>query len=313
MVMDPDAADMMAALKRMLPLPSGETIASEYRAGRAAEVAQRQVEIIPVTQVVDFVVMGTGGKVFVRSYRDGGDPSLRPTLIYMHGGGFVTCSIETHDAYCRTLARETGMTILSIDYRLAPEHPFPAGFEDCRDVLLWAASEAARARGVDPNKLIVGGDSAGGAFAAALCLWARDTRGPQIAHQLLVYPVINNDFTTRSYVENGRDYYLTTDAMRWFWRQYLGDENRVADPLATPGRAADLAGLPPATVVTAGYDPLRDEGADYARRLDEAGVPVAYREYPGTFHGFAGIDSLDSARRSRAFIVKRLRQAGGVS
>ena len=312
MAMDRDAAEMMAALKHMMPLPSGQTVAADYRAGRAAEAAKREIAVLPVSQIEDLTVAGSRGPIPVRIYREGMGAAPRPTLLYMHGGGFVTCSIATHDGYCRALARETGLTIVSIEYGLAPEHPYPQGFEDCRDVLLWAARESARARGIDPERLMVGGDSAGGAFAAALTLWARDQGAPSIVHQLLIYPVIANDFKTRSYIENGQDYYLTADAMRWFWRQYLGDENGVADVLAAPGRAEDLTGLPPATVVTAGYDPLRDEGASYAKRLEAAGVPVAYRDYAGTFHGFAGIDTLESARASRAFIVARLRQAGGL-
>lgn len=309
MPMDADAEAMMTLLKQMAPLPTAETIAHEYRAARAADLAGREIEVIPVDHVETFEIPREDGAVTVRLYRHGGDAGPRPLIIYMHGGGFVTCSIETHDGYCRSLARETGLAVLSVDYRLAPEHPYPAAFQDCLVALNWAASDKAAAKGVDTDRLIVAGDSAGGALAAALCIWSRDHDGPRIMHQVLIYPVIENDFSTISYVENAFDYYLTTESMRWFWRQYIGDETAEADHFAAPGRAIDLSGLPAATVITAGYDPLRDEGAAYARRLGDAGVEVEYRDYPGTFHGFAGMFNLESARQSFAFIKERLAAA----
>lgn len=308
--MDSDARQMMDLLTAAAPVPTYNTVAAAYRARQDATLAARAIDPLPITQVETFDVPAAGGAVTVRLYLDGDDPAPRPTLIYMHGGGFVTCSIDSHDAYCRRLAQETGIAVLSVDYRLAPEHPYPAGFEDCRDVLVWAAGTTAGERGIDGTRLAVGGDSAGGAFAAALCLWARDTGGPKIVHQVLIYPVVANDFTTPSYRENASGYFLTTEAMRWFWRQYLGAEERSVDAYAAPGVASDLAELPPATIVTATFDPLRDEGADYARRLSTAGVAVEYRDYPA-FHGFAGIESLASANASRQFIVDRLKAALG--
>jgi acetyl esterase len=308
MPMDADAQQLMEALKVMAPLPKMGDVAEEYRARQAASLAQRAKEVVQIARVETFEVPGEDGPVRVRLFVDGEGAAPKPTLLYMHGGGFVTCSIDTHDAYCRLLAQESGWAVLSVDYRLAPEHPYPAGFHDARDALLWATSDAAATKGIDRSRIAVGGDSAGGAFAAALTLWARDRGGPSIIHQLMIYPVIDNDFTTGSYRDNAHDYYLTTEAMRWFWRQYLGDENAACDVYAAPGRATDLSGLPPATVITAGYDPLRDEAAHYARRLEQAGVPVEYRDYAGTFHGFAGLDMLESARASRAFIVSRLKQ-----
>jgi len=311
MPMDADALQMLNLLKQMAPLPTAATVAHEYRARQAETQKDRVVVVTEVTRVETFEISGEHGPVRVRLYIDGVDPAPRPALLYMHGGGFVTCSIDTHDGYCRQLAAETGMAVVSVDYRLAPEYPFPIPFDDCRDALLWTSGPEAAAKGIDTAWIAVAGDSAGGAIAAALCLWARDRSEPAIAHQLLIYPVINNDFTTASYHDNGIDYFLTREAMRWFWTQYLGDCDAPADALAAPGRAADLAGLPPATVITAGYDPLRDEGAAYAERLAQAGVEVAYRDFPGTFHGFAGMDMLQSGRDSRAFIVGRLKQASG--
>lgn len=308
--MDDDAKQIMDLLAATAPLPTADTVAAPYRERQAAMLAARAIEELPVTRVETFAVGGEGGPIRVRLYADGDDPAPRPTLIYMHGGGFVTCSIESHDHYCRRIATETGLAVLSVDYRLAPEHPYPAAFEDGRDVLHWAAGDAAAGHGIDGSRIALGGDSAGGALTAALCLWARDHRGPAIAHQLLIYPVMANDFTTGSYIENARDYFLTTESMQWFWRQYLGDENRDADTFAAPGKAADLSNLPPATIITAAFDPLRDEGADYARRLEAAGVPVEYRDYPA-FHGFAGVEAIACANTSRRFIVDRLTAAMG--
>ena len=308
--MDQDTKQVMDLLKSMAPLPTNETVPHEYRAQAAAALAARPVEERPVTLVETFDIAGAGGPVRVRLYIDGNDPAPRPTLLYMHGGGFVTCNIDSHDLYCRRLAQETGLAILSVDYRLAPEHPHPAAFEDSRDTLLWVASDKAAERGIDGSRIAVGGDSAGGALAAALCLWARDTGGPAITHQVLIYPVIDNRFTTPSYQENAHDYYLTAEAMQWFWRQYIGDEHREVDVLAAPGRATDLSRLPPATIVTANFDPLRDEAADYARRLEAAGVAVGYRDYPA-FHGFAGMEMIASANESRRYIVARLKTAMG--
>lgn len=309
MPLDPDARQMVDLLESIAPVPNAHTVAYEYREGRAADLAERQVEVIPVDQVETFDVEGRGGPVTVRCYRHGSEQGNRPTLLYMHGGGFVTCSIETHDPYCRTLARETGLTIVSIDYRLAPEHPYPAGFEDCLDVLNWAVSDEARRHGIDRSRIIVSGDSAGGALAAALAIWARDNGGPPIIHQLLIYPVTLNDFSTASYAENAEGFYLTQEAMRWFWKQYIGEEEGEVDQFSAPGSASDLSGLPPATIITAGYDPLRDDGAKFAARLEEANVPVVYRDFAGAFHGFAGMFTLDCAQQSLKFIVEQLKAA----
>ncbi|MGE3822185.1 MAG: alpha/beta hydrolase, partial [Isosphaeraceae bacterium] len=172
-----------------------------------------------------------------------------------------------------------------VDYRLAPEHPFPAAVDDAEAATRWVA-ERGRSLGLDPDRLAVGGDSAGGNLAAVVARRARDAGSPALAYQCLIYPATDADFETPSYLENAEGFLLTRAAMMWYWNHYLADPSRRADPDASPLRAADLAGLPPATVVTAEYDPLRDEGNAYAQRLEASGVPVRHRRYEGLIHGF---------------------------
>jgi acetyl esterase len=307
MPLDPDAEALMQMIKQAFPCPVAGTDAATYRAASSVRLAPH--DPLKIDRVETFEIAGKAGALTVRLYVDGTGAELRPTLIYYHGGGFVTCNIDTHDDFCRTVAQESGWAILSVDYRLAPEHPYPAALDDAYAALVWAASSAGTARGIDAARIGVGGDSAGGAIAASVAIAARGRGGPAIAHQLLIYPVIDVGFDTASYRDNGTDYFLTTEAMRWFWDQYLGTESHRTDPLAVPGREADLSGLPAATVITAGYDPLRDEGADYAARLRAAGVPVTYRCFEGAFHGFAGMDTLACAKEARALMVDRLKQA----
>jgi len=261
----------------------------------------------PVASVSDRSIPGPGGPLGLRIYRPAAGP--RPALVYFHGGGFVIGSLETHDGTCRALANASGCTIVSVDYRLAPEHRFPAAPEDCYAALRFAA-EAGAEIGVDPSRLAVGGDSAGGNLAAVTALLARERRGPDLAFQLLVYPVTDARFDTPSYRENAEGYFLTAKMMRWFWDHYLEHTHQAEDPLASPLRAKDLAGLPPALVVTAGYDPLRDEGEAYAARLREAGVDTELKRYPGMFHGFFSMyDALDDGRDALERAGAALRRA----
>jgi len=215
------------------------------------------------------------------------------------------------DQPCRMLTNATGCVTVSVDYRLAPEHKFPAAPEDCYAVTKWIAGNAA-ALNVDPQRIAVGGTSAGGNLAAAVALLARDRRGPRLLLQLLIYPVTNYDFTTGSYHENATGYVLTTEDMRWFWRHYLTREEQAGEPAASPLRAKSLADLPPALVITAGCDPLRDEGEAYAARLRDAGVPVTLTQYPGMFHGFIRMTRiLDQARAGLDEMAGALRKALG--
>jgi acetyl esterase len=308
MPLDPDAEALMQMIKQAVPSPGAGTNAAAYRAASNGRVVQR--DPVAIGRVETFQIPGNAGNLMVRFYADGPAAGLRPTLIYFHGGGFVTCNIDTHDAFCRILSKESGWAILSVNYRLAPEHPYPAALDDAYAALEWAASTDGTAHGIDAARIGVGGDSAGGAIAASLAIAARARGGPALAHQLLIYPVIDVDFETASYRDNGTDYFLTSNAMKWFWDQYLGSEGDRTDPFAVPGRETDLSDLPAATVITAGYDPLRDEGADYAARLRAAGVQTTYRCFEGAFHGFAGMDMLTCAGEARALMVDQLKQAG---
>jgi acetyl esterase len=207
-------------------------------------------------------------------------------IVYFHGGGWVIGELDTVDNPLRRIANRTGAVVVSVDYRLAPEHVYPAAFDDSYAATAWVAEHAAELGG-DPERVAVSGDSAGGNLAAAVAIAARDRQGPRLAAQLLIYPVTDFDFTTESYEQNGEGYLLTKGSMQWFWAHYLGAQDLGKDPYACPARADDLAGLPPAFVATAEFDPLRDEGEAYAAKLRIAGVDVTAKRYDGMLHGFA--------------------------
>lgn len=262
----------------------------------------------PVAHVEDRVVPGPAGEIPVRIYTPEGE-GPHPVLVYFHGGGFVLCDLDTHDSTCRSLANAGGCAVVSVDYRLAPEAKFPAAPEDCYAATCWVADQPPSPT-FDTSRLAVGGDSAGGNLAAVVSLMARDRGGPRIDHQLLIYPVTDCAFETTSYRDNAEGYFLTREMMKWFWHHYLPDESAAGSPLASPLRAEKLEGLPPATVITAEFDPLRDEGEAYAARLEAAGVPVRTRRFDGMFHGFFGMtDRIDDARKAVAHAGDALRQA----
>jgi acetyl esterase len=210
---------------------------------------------------------------------------LAPCLVFFHGGGFVIGNLDSHDVVCRKLADEGQLIVIAVDYRLAPEHKFPAGVEDVVTATKWIADNA-RELGIDASRLSVGGDSAGGNLAAVVAISARDGNGPAIAGQVLIYPGTDFAMTHPSHSEPETSILLTHSVIRWFRDNYLNGAADVDDWRASPARVKSLTGLPPAYVLTAGADPLRDEGDEYAKRLKEAGVPVTYRTFPGQFHGF---------------------------
>ena len=254
---------------------------------------------------------GRDGAVPVRVYRPAGvaATTLLPGLVYFHGGGWVIGDLDTHDVLCRQLTAEAGITVASVDYRLAPEHKFPAAVDDAWEATRWVSASAERL-GIDARRLAVGGDSAGGNLAAVVALLARDAGGPSIAYQALLYPVTDLDAESRSYTDFADGYMLTRDSMRWFAAQYLAAKDQATDWRVSPLRAATLAGLPPALIVTAGFDPLRDEGEAYARRLRDADVRADYACYGGMLHGFVGMGRLlDSGNRAVSHIAASLREA----
>ncbi|MGE5619677.1 MAG: alpha/beta hydrolase [Sphingomonadaceae bacterium] len=261
-----------------------------------------------VARVEDRWIAGPGGPLRVRLYTPAGrDPF--PILVYFHGGGFVVGNVDTHDSLCRAIANAGGCIVASVDYRLAPEHKFPAAVEDAYAATRWVAGNAALLGG-DPDRLAVGGDSAGGNLAAVVALRARDEEGPRIRHQLLIYPVTDYSFDTPSYRENGSGYMLSRADMEWFWAHYLASEADGRHFHASPLRAEDLSGLPPALVLTAEFDPLRDEGEAFAARLWDSGVPVTLTRYEGMVHGFVRfLSTLDAAKKAVDQIGEALREA----
>jgi acetyl esterase len=288
-------------------LPPVETLTPEEarRQMIVASVALGPAEA--VYAVEDRWIDGAADKLPVRIYRPSGARPL-PVLVYFHGGGWVVGSVATHDGYCRALSNAAGVAIVSVDYRLAPEHCFPAAAEDAYAATKAIASLAAEL-GLDPQRLAVGGDSAGGNLAAAVALMARDRSGPSLAMQLLIYPVTDAACDTPSSRENAAGYGLTSTAMQWFWRQYAPQAEDQAHPYAAPLRAADLRHLPPAVILTAEYDPLRDEAEDYAHRLEAASVRVKLTRYDGMIHGFVRrLVQFDRAREALADTAAALRQ-----
>lgn len=261
--------------------------------------------------VRDYAFDGPHGDVPVRVYRPDAETvdTPTPTLVFYHGGGWTLGTLDSADDLCRNLARRVGGVVVSVDYRLAPEHPFPAGLDDAYAALEWAA-ENAETFGGDGSTLVVAGTSAGGNLAAAVALSAQEFNGPTISHQALFYPITDYAFDTDSYAENADGPLLTRADMEWFWEQYLRSPVDGANPYASVLRASesDLSGLPPATVVTAGFDPLRDDGAAYAERLSEANVDVDHHHYPTMAHGFLSLtDSVDVADEAFDAVAGRIR------
>ena len=310
MPLDPQAKAFLDPLNAV-DLPALSTLSPNALRGMFQTMAPG-AEPEAVARVADRSFPGPAGEVPIRIYTpEGAGP--HPVLVYFHGGGFVVCDLESHDGLCRKLANAGSTLVISVDYRLAPEAKFPAGPEDCYAATRWV-SQNAHELGGDPGRIAVGGDSAGGNLATVVCLMARERGGPEIRHQLLLYPVTNRDFDTVSYIENQEGYLLTREMMIWFWDHYLERAEDGSNPLASPLVAEDLSGLPSTTLVTAEFDPLRDEGEAYARRLEEAGVPVFHHRYDGMFHGFLAMSGIvDRADSAISELGSRLRNAMGRS
>ena len=286
--LDPDAAAVFKAFQEA-GRPAYETLTPPRLASSIWRPASSAIPEPPELESVrPLAIPAPHGSIPARVYtpktlrQDGG---LAPCLVFFHGGGWVIGDLDSHDVVCRKLADEGQSIVISVDYRLAPEHKFPAAVDDAIASTQWIADNA-RQLGVDASRLTVGGDSAGGNLAAVVAIAARDGNGPAISGQVLIYPAIDFAMTHPSHSEPETSILLTHSVIRWFCDHYLNGAADIHDWRASPARAKTLIGLPPAYVLTAGADPLRDEGDEYADRLKKAGVPVTYRHFPGQFHGF---------------------------
>jgi len=287
--------------------PLYELTLEQARAADLADILAGGGDVEPVHHVTDRTFPGPDGELPVRIYRPDLDGPLA-TLVYFFGGGWTLGSIETSDGVCRALANAAGCQVVTPGYRLAPEHPFPAAVHDCLAAVEWVADRAAEL-GADPERIAVGGDSAGGNLAAVTSLAAHGRGGPPIAAQVLVYPNTCYHADTESLRDNDDRYQFNRHSVDWYWRNYLSTPEQGRDPLVSPLLAADLTGLPRALVITAEYDPLRDEGEAYANRLRDAGVPVELTRYDGMAHGFFTMSGvLDGARQAVAQVAEYLRK-----
>jgi acetyl esterase len=284
---------------------------ADARAADLASIRAGGGEPEPVHEVNDVTIPGPGGELPLRLYRPAGERPL-PVLLYFFGGGWVLGTIDTADGVSRALANSSGALVAVVGYRLAPEHPFPAAVDDCYAAVRWVAGHADEI-GADPARLAVGGDSAGGNLAAGVALRAR-ADGPALAGQLLVYPNTDQLADDESMRAADDPYLFNRHSVAWYRQHYLADPGDAANPLASPLRARSLAGLPPALVITAEYDPLRDQGEAYARRLAAEGVQVELSRYPGMAHGFFTMaGTLDASRAALDQAASRLREWFGIA
>jgi acetyl esterase len=298
--LDPGAAEILRQV-RDAGVPEWHTLGVE----RARQVYRERAALLattptPVASISDVWIETSAGGMRAKVIHPGGEGPL-PVLLYIHGGGWVLGDIDTFEEVCRRLAVAAQCVVVAPEYRLSPESPYPAALDDVHATIAWIEQSAGAFDG-DPDRLAVGGDSAGGNIAAGICLQLRDHGGRPLAAQLLIYPALRARFDTASYERNAKGYLLSRDDCRWFWANYLGSAS-AEDPYACPGEAASLASLPPAILVTAGFDPLCDEGIAYGERLREAGVEVTSLHFDGQIHGFVGLPvelpaGRDAVRRS---------------
>lgn len=308
---------LKAFLDQMAAQPAPKMWEMEPPAGREAMAALMQLvgpKDVPIGKVSNLAIPGPAGDIPARVYTPvaaGGEPL--PTLVFFHGGGFVIGSVETHDGLSRMLANDSACRVISVDYRMAPEHKFPAAVEDAFAAVAWIEKHAAEL-GVDANRLAVGGDSAGGNLAAVVAHMARDAGAPKLAFQLLLFPVTEIDADTVSRREFAEGYFLEGQTLEWFFDHYLGADADRSDPKASPLLAAKFTALPPAYIMVAGFDPLHDEGVAYAEKLRDAGVPVTLDDYPEMVHDFiylqAVLPQAAEALGSAAKAVKAALTAG---
>jgi acetyl esterase len=294
MPLDPQAIAVLDMLAALNTPPVGTVSAPEARIAAAAWPLPPGA---PVARVENRSIPGPASDISLRIYYPREQTTV-PVLVWYHGGGWVLGSLDASDHVGRELANAAGCIVVSVDYRLAPEHKFPAGPDDCEAAYYWVLANAASFGG-DPGRVAIGGDSAGGNLAAAVSLRAKQLGRPLPVFQLLVYPVTDHDFERPSYVENAEGYLLTRVGMRWFWDEYVSNATEMDRPDASVLRASDLSGLPPTLIITAEFDPLRDEGEAFGERLRQAGVAVSVTRYDGMIHGFFGMfGAIDKGREA---------------
>jgi acetyl esterase len=307
--LDPQARRLLDVLGSLGTLEVDIPTPAVARAGMAAQCAK--LPRGPDADVANRVLPDASGAIGVRVYRPlGSEKQVLPVVVHFHGGGFAVGDVDQSDGDCRHMAVGVPCAVVSVEYPLAPEHKFPRGLETCYAATKWVY-EHADEFAVDPSKIAIAGDSAGGNLAAGVAIMARDRGGPPIAYQVLVYPITDlSNFDTPSYLQNGEGLYLTRAAMQWFAGLYLRDEAEALNGFVSPLRMPDLSGLPPGLVITAEFDPLRDEGEAYARRLQDAGVLIKLSRYDGMIHGFFTMSPyLDAGKQATDEVVRELRSA----
>lgn len=306
--LDPEVQLLLRLLALSGGVPLEKLSPAEGREAIRATSRALGGDLLPLAHVDARSIPGPAGEIAARLYRPYGGTDPRPLAVYYHGGGWVVGDLDTHDGVCRFLAVYAGVNVLSVDYRLAPEHRFPAAADDAFAAFRWAVAHAADLSS-DASRVAVAGDSAGGNLAAVVSQRALREGGPKPAFQLLLYPVTDLSTKHESYRLFADGFFLTEKHMDWYRGHYLADESAGRDPMASPLLATELAGLPSAHVVTAGFDPLRDEGEAYARKLEAAGVAVTSKRYRGLIHGFVNTTTLGTAsKRAMEEIALALRE-----
>lgn len=308
MALDPQARALLDAIEQSGSPPYYTLSASNARTLYDQAAALVQGSPPEPEEITTLSIPGPAFELPALMYKPAAESNL-PVLVYFHGGGYVIGSLKSHDCVCRTLCVEANCIVISVDYRLAPEHKYPAAIDDCWAATRWVAENAA-SLGIDIDRLAVGGDSAGGNLAAVVCLKAKAAGAPQLVHQLLIYPGTDMSCSFPSHETFGQGYRLTNELIDWFYELYFELDSDIDHWQASPLNAEDLSGLPPAFVLSAGFDPLQDEDKAYADKLGQAGVQVKYSHYEGMLHGFIAMPgALDKAREALSECAGELRNA----